>query len=127
MWKSLYVLNYIEHLLILISAITECVSTFYVSPSLVGIRIRTMSSAIGLKFCVINSGIIIKYKSIINKQNKKHNKIVLLAKSKLNSIEVLTSNVFIGSNISHDEFILINNVVEEFYDMMEKIKNSNDE
>ena len=123
----MYVLNYIEHLLILISAITECVSTFYVSPSLVGIHIRTMSSAIGLKFCAINSGIIIKYKLIIKKQNKKNNKIVLLAKSKLNSIEFLTSNVFIGSNISHDEFILINNVVEEFYGMMEKIKNSNDE
>ena len=123
----MYVLNYIEHLLILISAITECVSTFYVSPSLVGIHIRTMSSAIGLKFCAINSGIIIKFKLIIKKQNKKNNKIVLLAKSKLNSIEVLTSNVFIGSNISHDEFILINNVVEEFYGMMEKIKNSNDE
>ena len=123
----MYVLNYIEHLLILISAITECVSTFYVSPSLVGIHISTMSSAIGLKFCAINSGIIIKYKLIIKKQNKKNNKIVLLAKSKLNSIEFLTSNVFIGSNISHDEFILINNVVEEFYGMMEKIKNSNDE
>ena len=123
----MYVLNYIEHLLILISAITECVSTFYVSPSLVGIHIRTMSSAIGLKFCAINLGIIIKFKLIIKKQNKKNNKIVLLAKSKLNSIEVLTSNVFIGSNISHDEFILINNIVEEFYGMMEKIKNSNDE
>ena len=123
----MYVLNYIEHLLILISAITECVSTFYVSPSLVGIHIRTMSSAIGLKFCAINLGIIIKFKLIIKKQNKKNNKIVLLAKSKLNSIEVLTSNVFIGSNISHDKFILINNIVEEFYGMMEKIKNSNDE
>ena len=80
-----------------------------------------------IKILCKNSGIIIKYKLIIKKQNKKHNKIALLAKSKLNSIEVLTSNVFIGSNISHDEFILINNVVEEFYGMMEKIKNSNDE
>ena len=30
------------------------------------------------------------------------------------------------SNISHDEFVLINNVMKEFYDMREEIKNSND-
>ena len=55
----------------------------------------------------------------------KHDKIVLLAKSKLNSIEVLISKVLIDSNISHDEFVLISNVLKEFYDMKEEIKNSN--
>ena len=37
---------------------------------------------------------------------------VLLAKSKLNSIEVLISKKLIDSNISHDEFVLINNVLK---------------
>ena len=32
-----------------------------------------------------------KYKSIIKKKKKKHDKIVLLAKSKLNSIEIVVS------------------------------------
>ena len=41
---------------------------------------------------------------IIKKKKKKHDKIVLLAKSELNSIEVLISNALIYSNISHDEF-----------------------
>ena len=50
---------------------------------------------------------------------------MLLAKSKLNSMEVLISKGLIDSNISHDEFILINNVLKEFYDMKEKRKNSN--
>ena len=50
---------------------------------------------------------------------------VLFAKSKLNSIAVLISKALIDSNISHDEFILINNVLKEFYDMKEKRKNSN--
>ena len=50
---------------------------------------------------------------------------VLLAKSKLNNIEVLISKALIDSNISHDEFVLINNVLKEFYDMKEEIKNSN--
>ena len=50
---------------------------------------------------------------------------MLLAKSKLNSLEVLISKAFIDSNICHDEFVLINNVLKEFYDMKEKIKSSN--
>ena len=49
----------------------------------------------------------------------------MLAKSKLSSIEVLTYKALIDSNISHDEFALINNVLKEFYDMKEEIKNSN--
>ena len=66
-----------------------------------------------------------KHKSIIKKKRKKHDKIVLLAKSKLNNIEVLISKALTDSNISHDEFVLINNVLKEFYDMKEEIKNSN--
>ena len=48
----------------------------------------------------------------------------MLAKSRLNSIEVLIYKVWIDSNISHDEFVLINNVMKEFYDMKDEIKNS---
>ena len=44
----------------------------------------------------------------------------------MNSIEVLISKSFIDSSISHDEFVWINNVLKQFYDMKEKIKNSND-
>ena len=57
-----------------------------------------------------------KHKSIIKKKRKKHDKIVLLAKSKLNNIEVLISKALTDSNISHDEFVLINNVLKEFYE-----------
>ena len=64
------------------------------------------------------------YKSI-NKKNKKKRKIISLAKYKLNIIGVLISKALIDSNISHDEFVLINNVLKEFYDMKEQIKNSN--
>ena len=47
------------------------------------------------------------------------------AKSKINSIEVLISKALTDSNISPDEFVLINNVLKKFYDMKEEIKNSN--
>ena len=42
---------------------------------------------------------------------------VLLAKSKLSSIEVLNSKALIDSNISHDEFVSINNALKEYNDM----------
>ena len=42
----------------------------------------------GLNICTTAAGIK-KYKSIIKEKKKNHNKIKLLAKSKLNSIEVL--------------------------------------
>ena len=51
---------------------------------------------------------------------------VLLEKSKLNNIEVLISKSLIDSNISHDQFVLRNNVIKEFYDMKEEIKKSTD-
>ena len=57
---------------------------------LVGIPAEIMSSTIGLKLCAITAGIK-TYKSIIKKKKKNHVEIVLLAKTKLNSIEVLTS------------------------------------
>ena len=44
--------------------------------------------------------------SIIKKKRKKRDKIVLLAKSRLNSIEVLIFKTLIDSNISHDELVL---------------------
>ena len=47
---------------------------------------------------------------------------MLLARSKLNSIEVLISKSLIVSNISHDEIILINNVLKEYDDMKKEIK-----
>ena len=45
----------------------------------IGIPIGITSSTIGLKICAITAGIK-RYKSIVKKKKKKHNKIVLLAK-----------------------------------------------
>ena len=77
-------LYYIEHFLILGSAITVCVFIFPFA-SLVVIPLGITSSTIGLKICAI-TGRIKKPKSIIKKKKKKHDKIVLVTKSKLNSI-----------------------------------------
>ena len=108
-YKKFYrFLNYTEHLFLLISTVTGCVSISAFS-SFVGIPIGITSSAIGLKICLITAGIK-KYKSVIKKNKKKHNKILSLAKSRLNTVEV----------------VLINNMPKEFDDMKEEIKYSDD-
>ena len=109
------ILNYIDRFLITISAITECVSISAFA-SLVGIQIGITSSAVELKICVITIRI---------EKKKNHAKILLLGKSQLNRIEVLISKALTDSNICHDEFNLINNMLKEFCGMKEEIKNSN--
>ena len=47
----------------------------------------------------------------------------MLAKTKLNSIEVLISKALINSYISHDELVLVNNVLKEYDDMKEENEN----
>ena len=73
--KIFTTLNYIENFLILGSIITGCIS-ISAFDSLVGISIAITSSAIRLKICAITAAIK-KFKSIIKKKIKKHDKIVL--------------------------------------------------
>ena len=117
--KSCKALNYIDHLLIVTFTIT-----WYVSISAVASLVYI--SIVWITIFVKTPGIK-KYKSIIKKNNNKDNKIVLLAKSILNSIEVLISKALIDSNVSHDEFVLTDIMLKTFFDMKEEIKNSNDE
>ena len=95
-------LNYIEHFHILVSPVNGCISSSVLAP-LFGIPVGITTSAIGLKMCSITAGMK-KYKSIIKKKKKKHDKIVSLAKAKLNNIEVLIRKTLIDLNINHDEF-----------------------
>ena len=90
-------LNCIEHFLVWASTITGCISISDFA-SLLCIPVGNTSSATGLKICATAAGIK-KYKSIIKKHKKKHDEIVLLAKSKLNIIEVLISKALIDSLI----------------------------
>ena len=115
--KKIYAtLNYIDHFLMLASTITRCVSISDFA-SLIGNPLGITNSAIGLKIYAITAGTK-KYKSVI-----KHDKTVLLAKSNLESIEVLISKSLIDSNISNDEFVSMNNVLKEYEKMREEIKN----
>ena len=72
---------------ILASTVTGCVS-ISVFASLVCVPVVITSSAVGIKICATTVGIK-KYKSIIKKKKKKHDQIVLLEKTKLNTVQVL--------------------------------------
>ena len=76
------------------------------------------NSTVGLKICVVTAGIK-KYKSIIKKKRKMHNKTVLLAKTKLDKIEVLISKSLNDSYVIHVEFISIKNVLKKYENMKE--------
>ena len=57
------------------------------------------------------------------KRRKKHDEMVLLAKNKLNKMEVIISKSLTDSYFSHDNFTLINNVLR--VEIKEKIRNHN--
>ena len=44
------------------------------------------------------------------------------AKSKLNRIQVLISKALTDSNISHDEFVLINHILKKYYKLKVEIR-----
>ena len=119
--KTCKYLKYIESFFILSLAITVCISISAFA-SLVCVPVAIMSSAIGMKICVIFSGIN-SCEPVIKNKKKKHDKIVLLGKDKLNTIEFLIFKVFIDLYISHDEFVPVKNVLREYYKMKKERKN----
>ena len=71
--KKIYTtLNFVEHFLILPSAVTGCIS-ITACASLLGIPIGITSFAIGLEICPITAGNK-KYQSRMKKKKKKHKK-----------------------------------------------------
>ena len=61
---------------------------------------------------------------IIKKRKKKHNKIIALAKSKLNTIDTLLSSALNDSKISHKEFTNIIAEKNMYENMKENMKNT---
>ena len=82
--KTCKYLNYVDHLLILVSKITGCVSISAFA-SLVAIPVGITSSAVVIKIYAITAKIT-KHKPIVKKKRKKHEKIVLLGKDKLEQL-----------------------------------------
>ena len=83
-----------------------------------------MSAGFSLAF-LITTGIVKKFFKTTRNKKKKHNKIVMLARSKLNSIESETSEALINNEISHEDFIIINNEEKKYRELKERIRKIN--
>ena len=76
-------------------------------------------------FFSLTTEIIKKLPSTTRNKKKKHN-ILVLAKSKLNSIKTLVSQAIIDMEISHEEFIAILNEKDKDEKMKEDLRNINE-
>ena len=63
--------------------------------------------------------------STTRKKKKKHDKILVLAKSKLNSIETLISQAIISMDINHEEFVKILKKNDKYDKMKDNLRSKN--
>ena len=104
--KYVAAFDYIDKVLIALSATTGGVSICSFTSN-VGAPVRIASARFTLMFS-LTRGIIKKLLSITRrKKKKKHDKILMLTKTKLNNIETLISQALIDMEISHEEFVTI--------------------
>ena len=88
--------------LIVLSVATGSISIASFS-TVIGAPVAMMSASFGLVFSIITRFVKTFLKTTRNKK-KKHDKIVILARSKLNSIESKISEALIDNEISHEDF-----------------------
>ena len=77
--------------------------------SVVGIPAGITGASLNLIF-TLGTGISKSLLKVTKKRKKKHNKIIVLAKNKLNTIDTLLSSALNDSKISHEEF---SNIITE--------------
>ena len=97
--------DYFDKSLIVLSVTTGSISIASFT-TVIGVPVGMVSASFSLAFS-ISTGIIKKLLKTTRNKKKKHNKIVMLARSKLNSIESKISKTLIDNEISHDDFEII--------------------
>ena len=97
--------EYLDKSLIVLSLATGSISIASFATA-IGAPVGIMSASCSLAFS-ITTGFVKEFLKTRNK--KKHNKIVMLARSKLNSIESKISEALINNGISHEDFMTILN------------------
>ena len=106
--KYLVSFNYLDIIFITLSASFSTLSIASYA-TVVGVPVGITGSSLTLIF-TISTGINKLLLKVTKKRKKKHNKIIVLAKSKLNMIDTLLSSALNDSKISHEEFT---NVIDE--------------
>ena len=122
--KYVAVFDYIDQALIVLSATSGGVSIISFT-SIAGAPVGIASASLTLIFS-LTTGIVKKLLNITRNKKKKHDKILMLAKSKLNSIETLVSQALIDMEISHEEFITILKKKDKYEKMKGNLRSENE-
>ena len=122
--KYVAVFDYIDQALIVLSATSGGVSIISFT-SIIGAPVGIASASFTLIFS-LTTGIIKKLLSITRNKKKKHDKILMLAKSKLNSIETLISQALNDIEVSHEEFVTILKDKDKYEKMKENVRSQNE-
>ena len=118
--KYLVIFDYLDKIFITLSASFGTLSiASHVSVVVIPAGIR--GTSLTLVF-TIGTGISKSLLKLTKKRRKKHNKIIVLAKNKLNMIDTLLSSALNDSEISHEEFINIINEANIYGNIKESIK-----
>ena len=122
--KYVAAFDYIDQALIVLSATSGGVSIISFT-SIIGAPVGIASASFTLIFS-LTTGIVKKLLNITRNKKKKHDKILMLAKSKLNSIETLISQALIDMDISHEEFITILKEKDKYEKMKNNLRSENE-
>ena len=106
--KYVTAFDYIDKVLIVLSATSGWVSIISFT-TIVGASVGIASASFTLIFS-LTTEIVKELLNITRNKKKKHDKILILAKSKLNTIETPISQALIDLEISHEEFLTILNM-----------------
>ena len=121
--KHVTAFDFIDKDLIVLSATTGRVSIISFT-TIIGAPVGIASVRFTLIFS-ITTGIVKKLLSITRHKKKKHVKIVMLAKSKLNSIETI-SQALIDMEISHEKFTTTLNDKDKYEKMKDNLRSENE-
>ena len=89
--------------------------------TVIGAPVRIMSAGCSLAFS-ITAGFVKKFLKVTRNKKKKHNKVVMLPRSKLNGIENKISKELMGNEISHEDFETIVNKEKKYRELKESIR-----
>ena len=105
--KYIASLDYFDKSLNVLSILSGSISIASFA-SVIGAPAGIIGASCGFTFS-ITSGFVKKFLKTIRNKKKKHNKIIMLARSKLNSIESKISEALMDNEISHEDFEAIIN------------------
>ena len=112
--------DYFDKSLIVLSTINGSISIASLA-TVIGAPVGIASASFSLAFSV-PTGIVKKLLKTTRINKKKHNKIFMLARSKLNSIESKISEALINNEISHEDFTSIINEEKNYRKLKESIR-----